>query len=122
MVSVRRTVLIVDDHAGFRVAARALLESDGRLDVVGEAGNGTDAIRAATRLRPDIVLLDIVLPDLDGFAVCESIMRGESNPPTIILISSRSPSSYGARLSASPARGFLPKEELSAATLLALAG
>nr|WP_197536477.1 response regulator transcription factor [Microlunatus phosphovorus] len=117
----RRTVLIVDDHAGFRVAARALLESDGRLDVVGEADNGADAIRATTRLHPDIVLLDIVLPDLDGFAVCESIMSDGSNPPAVVLISSRGPSSYRTRLSASPACGFLPKDELSAATLLALA-
>jgi len=121
MVFVRRTVLIVDDHAGFRVAARALLESDGRLDVVGEADNGADAIRATTRLHPDIVLLDIVLPDLDGFAVCESIMSDGSNPPAVVLISSRGPSSYITRLSASPACGFLPKDELSAATLLALA-
>ena len=74
MVVVPRTLLIVDDHAGFRSSARALLEADGRLVVVGEAGTGTEAVTAVHRLRPDIVLLDIALPDIDGFAVCESIM------------------------------------------------
>ena len=117
-----RTLLIVDDHAGFRSSARALLEADGRLVVVGEAGTGTEAITAAHRLRPDIVLLDIALPDIDGFAVCESIMSGETVHPIVVLTSSRSPASYGSRLSASRARGFIPKDDLSAASLRALTG
>jgi DNA-binding NarL/FixJ family response regulator len=122
MAIVPHTLLIVDDHAGFRSSARALLEADGRLVVVGEAGTGTEAITAAHRLRPDIVLLDIALPDIDGFAVCESIMSGETVHPIVVLTSSRSPASYGSRLSASPARGFIPKDELSAASLRALTG
>ena len=116
-----RTLLIVDDHAGFRSSARALLEADGWL-VVGEAGTGTEAITAAHRLRPDLVLLDIALPDIDGFAVCESIMSGETARPIVVLTSSRSPASYGSRLSASRARGFIPKDELTAASLRALTG
>lgn len=116
------TLLIVDDHAGFRSSARALLEADGHLAVVGEAGTGTEAITAAHRLRPDIVLLDIALPDIDGFAVCESIMSGESVHSIVVLTSSRSPASYGSRLRASRARGFISKDDLSSATLRALTG
>jgi DNA-binding NarL/FixJ family response regulator len=122
MAVVPRTLLIVDDHAGFRSSARALLEADGRLVVVGEAGTGTEAITAAHRLRPDIVLLDIALPDIDGFAVCESIMSGETIHSIVVLTSSRSPASYGSRLSTSRARGFISKDDLSAATLRALTG
>jgi len=122
MAIVPHTLLIVDDHAGFRSSARALLEADGRLVVVGEAGTVTEAITAAHRLRPDIVLLDIALPDIDGFAVCESIMSGETVHPIVVLTSSRSPASYGSRLSASLARGFIPKDDLSAASLRALTG
>jgi DNA-binding NarL/FixJ family response regulator len=122
MAIVPHTLLIVDDHAGFRSSARALLEADGRLVVIGEAGTGTEAITAAHRLRPDIILLDIALPDIDGFAVCESIMSGESIHPIVVLTSSRSPASYGSRLSASRARGFIPKDDLSSSTLQALTG
>lgn len=117
-----RTLLIVDDHAGFRSSARALFEADGHLVVVGEAGTGTEAIAAVHLLRPDIVLLDIALPDLDGFAVCESIMSGETVHSIVVLTSSRSTASYGSRLRASRARGFIPKDELSAASLRALTG
>jgi DNA-binding NarL/FixJ family response regulator len=115
-------VLIVDDHAGFRTSARALLEAGGRFVVVGEAATGTAAITHACRLRPDVVLLDITLPDIDGFAVCESIMQDEAVQAMVVLTSSRSPISYGSKLTASPARGFIPKDELSAATLQALIG
>ena len=119
MVSVPQTLLIVDDHAGFRSSARALFEADGWL-VVGEAGTGNQAIAAAHRLRPDAVLLDIALPDIDGFAVCESIMQDETVRAVVVLTSSRNPASYGSRLSASTAHGFIPKDELSAAGLRAL--
>jgi len=112
------TLLIVDDHAGFRSSARALLEADG-WRVIGEASTGNDAIAAARRLRPDAVLLDIALPDIDGFAVCESIMQDET-ARAVVLTSSRNPASYGSRLHASRARGFIPKDELSAASLRAL--
>jgi DNA-binding NarL/FixJ family response regulator len=122
MAVVPRTLLIVDDHAGFRSSARALLEADGHLVVVGEAGTGIEAITAAHQLRPDIVLLDIALPDIDGFAVCESIVAGETVHPIVVLTSSRSPASYGSRLSASRARGFISKEELTAASLRELTG
>ena len=69
---VRRTLLIVDDHAGFRELARALLEAEG-FDVVGEAADGESALVASRVLNPDVVLLDVALPDLDGFTVCQRL-------------------------------------------------
>jgi DNA-binding NarL/FixJ family response regulator len=115
---VRPTVLIVDDHEAFRDAARSLLESDG-FDVVGEAADGQDAIAEAERLRPDVVLLDIQLPDLDGFAVADQLAVMAS-APDVVLISSRDADTYGARLVGAAARGFLAKRDLSGAALARL--
>jgi DNA-binding NarL/FixJ family response regulator len=114
------TLLIVDDHEGFRSFARELLQADG-FDVVGEVGNGRAAIRAARELQPEVVLVDVVLPDLDGFAVCARLAEGTS-PPVVVLTSSRDASAYRRRLSESAARGFIPKSELSGAALAALVG
>jgi DNA-binding NarL/FixJ family response regulator len=113
-----RTVLIVDDHAAFRAAARALLQ-DGGFVVVGEAADGASAIAAAGELRPDVVLLDIQLPDLDGFAVAERLRDGGS---AIVLTSSRSVTSFRRRLAANPAWRFIPKSELSGEALSAAVG
>jgi DNA-binding NarL/FixJ family response regulator len=115
---VPRTVLIVDDHDGFRRDARALLEADG-FEVVGEAADGESAVGAATRLRPGLVLLDIQLPDMDGFEVALRLTAA-SDPPAVVLTSSRSASAYRRRLAGSPARGFVPKNELSGEALSAL--
>ena len=106
-------VLIVDDHPAFRAAARRLLELEG-YDVVGEAEDGLSALAAARTLRPDFILLDVQLPDLDGFEVAEQL-SGDDNPPAVVLTSSRDRSDYGPCLATSPACGFLPKAELSAA-------
>jgi DNA-binding NarL/FixJ family response regulator len=116
----RQTVLIVDDHDAFRESASALLEAEG-FSVVGEAADGGAAISEAERLKPEIVLLDIQLPDLDGFAVAERLADVEE-PPRVVLISSRDARSYGPRLEAAPARGFISKRELSGAALTALVG
>ena len=115
-----RTVLIVDDHAGFRTAARALLEAE-EFDVVGEAEDGAGAVAAAARLRPEIVLLDIQLPDLDGFAVAERI-ASDGVASTIVLVSSRDVTSFRRRLAAHPAWSFIPKNELSGEALTAALG
>jgi DNA-binding NarL/FixJ family response regulator len=115
---VLRTVLIVDDHEDFRRTARALLETDG-FEVVGEAADGESAIVEAVRLQPELVLLDIQLPDVDGFEVAARLAV-VSNPPTVVLTSSRDGSSYRRRLRQSPARGFVAKSELSGETLAAL--
>ena len=117
---VAATVLIVDDHAGFRSFARALLEAEG-FDVVGEAADGASALATARALAPELVLLDVALPDMDGFAVCDALLQDEAGP-AVILTSSRDVSSYRRRLQRSRARGFIPKSELSGQSLAALAG
>ena len=115
-----RTVLIVDDHEAFRESASALLEAEG-FDVVGEAADGGEALSEAERLRPEVVLLDIQLPDIDGFAVAERLLA-VPDPPRVVLISSREARSYGPRLDSTSARGFITKRELSGAALAALVG
>jgi CheY-like chemotaxis protein len=84
-------VLIVDDHAAFRSLARRLLVAGG-LQVVGEAADG--ALAGVRDLAPDVVLLDVQLPDLDGFAVAEAL-AGEPAAPVFVLISSRAMVDYG---------------------------
>ena len=111
----RATLLIVDDHPGFRARARAVLESAGFV-VVGEAASGEDAVIAARELRPDVVLLDVVLPDLDGFAVCSRLAEQEGCP-IVVLTSSRSASIYRRRFGESSARAFIPKQDLTGASL-----
>ena len=104
-------VLIVDDHASFRALARMLLVADG-FDVVGEAGDGADALCASQALHPDVVLLDVQLPGVDGFGVAEAL-AGQPAPPAVVLVSSRSRTDYGHRVADSVARGFIAKAELS---------
>ena len=116
----RHTVLVVDDHAEFRRSARALLEAEG-FDVVGEAGTGADAITAVHSFSPDVVLLDIRLPDLDGIAVAEQVALLPA-PPDVVLVSSRERAVYGIRLVNAPVRGFLAKGDLSGAALRRLLG
>jgi CheY-like chemotaxis protein len=97
------TVLVVDDHAEFRSVASALA--------------------AVTRLRPDVVLLDVQLPDIDGFVVAERLAsdHDERHPnPAVVLVSSRAASSYRRRLAACPTVGFINKKDLSAAAVTAL--
>jgi CheY-like chemotaxis protein len=107
------TVLIVDDHPGFRAAARRLLELEGYV-VVGEAEDGMSALDRARELRPQVILLDVQLPDIDGFEVAERL-SGDEVMPAVVLTSSREASDYGPCLARTPACGFLPKAELSAA-------
>jgi len=115
-----RTVLIVDDHASFRASARMLLESEG-FEVVGEAEDGASAIAAAADLRPELVLVDVHLPDLDGFDVAARLAEN-SEPPQVVLTSSRDASDFGPLVARSGALGFVPKSELSGETLSALIG
>jgi DNA-binding NarL/FixJ family response regulator len=105
-----RTVVIVDDHPSFRASARAVLEADG-FDVVGEATDGTSAIELLRKLRPAVVVLDVQLPDMSGFDVCEEC--GDLDHTAIVLVSSRDAEDYGELIKSSGARGFLPKDELT---------
>jgi DNA-binding NarL/FixJ family response regulator len=114
------TVLIVDDHPSFRATARALLEAEG-YEVVGEAENGVSALRAAKELEPEVVLLDVQLPDFDGFEVAARL--GELHrPPQVILTSSRDGTDFGSLIEGSGARGFVPKGELSGDAIAQLVG
>jgi CheY-like chemotaxis protein len=110
-----RTILIVDDSAEFRALARRIAESAG-LVVVAEAADGEGALAAAATTNPDAVLLDVRLPGLDGIAVAERL-AGHRSPPAVVLTSSTDAAGYGARLATAPARGFIPKERLSARAL-----
>ena len=98
----RRSVVIIDDHAGFRARARALLAAAG-YEVVGEAGAGESGVRPARDLRPEVVLLDVQLPDISGFEVARRIHE-DPDPPAIILISSRDAADYRGRIGRSGAR------------------
>jgi DNA-binding NarL/FixJ family response regulator len=113
-------VLVVDDHAGFRAWARVLLERAGYA-VVGEAADGASGIAAARRARPELVLLDVQVPDADGFALAERLCA-ERWAPAVVLTSTRDASDYGQRLQRSRALGFVPKDELSAEALGRLLG
>jgi DNA-binding NarL/FixJ family response regulator len=112
------TVLIVDDHPSFRATARLLLESEG-FEVIGEAADGAAGLREARALAPDLVLLDVQLPDIDGFEVA-SQLTSEGAGPQIVLTSSRDEADFGPLVAASGARGFVPKAELSGTRLLDL--
>jgi DNA-binding NarL/FixJ family response regulator len=112
------TTLVVDDHAGFRRSAGVLLQMDG-FEVVGEAADGAGAISAAESLRPEFVLLDVQLPDSEGFDVAREILtRGFCK--RIVLVSSRDESDYGDSVARSGALGFVPKAELSGDRIRAL--
>jgi DNA-binding NarL/FixJ family response regulator len=114
-----RTILIVDDHPSFRGMARAILESEG-FDVVGEVADGASALEAAKTLSPDVILLDVQLPDIDGFEVASQLATKNGNSPAIVMTSSRDARDFGSLVAKSGARGFIPKAELSAEAVSAL--
>jgi DNA-binding NarL/FixJ family response regulator len=113
-----RSVLIVDDHPSFRAAARFLLEADG-FRVVGVAADGASAVTEALRTSPEIVLLDVSLPDFDGFEVA-SRLRAAGASSVVVITSSRDESDFGSLIADSGASGFIAKAELSGEALRAL--
>jgi DNA-binding NarL/FixJ family response regulator len=116
--AVPQRVLIVDDHPAFRTRARQLLEGEG-FDVVGEARDGAGAIEAARTLDAEVVLLDVYLPDIDGFEVAKRLTSNGPGP-AVVLISSRDGADFGPLVEDSGARGFIAKGELSGERLRAL--
>jgi DNA-binding NarL/FixJ family response regulator len=112
------TILIVDDDPRFRTQARDILAGDGFV-VVGEAVDGASGLEAAQALQPDFVLLDIGLPDIDGFEVARA-MAVNGPPPWVVLTSSRDARAYGRRLTNGHSLGFIPKEQLSGAAIRVL--
>ncbi len=109
------TVLIVDDHPSFRATARLLLEAEG-YTVVGEAPDGTTGLAQAVSLRPDLVLLDVNLPDIDGFDVAARL-TSTKGAPAVVMVSSREARDFGPLVSRSGARGFVTKADLSGAAI-----
>ena len=108
-------VLIVDDHPGFRASARRLLSSHG-YEIVGEASSADEALAAAYLLKPEVVLLDVGLPDADGFEVARQM--SEFHPDArVVLVSSRDREEVEPLLDGAGVRGFIPKAELSAGAL-----
>ena len=115
MGSVPGTVLIVDDHERFRAMARRALESDG-WTVVGEAADGASALATARDLLPDLVVLDVGLPDISGLEVARRL--GDEQPGiAVVLVSTRDALDFAELAVAHGARGFLPKAELSGRAL-----
>ena len=114
----RPSVLLVDDHAAFRAIARTVLARSG-FDVIGEATDGEDALVAAASMRPQIVVLDVRLPGIDGFEVARRLLAG-ARPPVVVLVSTSEATDYGKRIGESGAIGFITKSKLSEDTLHAI--
>jgi CheY-like chemotaxis protein len=111
-----RTVLVVDDSAAFREATSALLLSEGFV-VVGEAADGRSGLELAVTLQPDLVLLDVQLPDLDGFEVARRLAADHGGGARVVLVSTRSAASLRVGLSCTTAAGFLAKQDLTGEAL-----
>lgn len=103
--------MVVDDHATFHAAVGELLELAG-FDVVGGAFDGAEALAECHRLSPDVVLLDVQLPDVDGFVVAD-LLAGVEGAPDVVLISARDASTYGDRVTRAQAVGFIAKRDIS---------
>ena len=114
------TVVVVDDHAGFRATACALLALGG-FGVVGEAASGAQTLDVIAALEPDVVLLDVQLPDVDGFAVTREL-HAAGCATTVVLCSARNAADYGLQIDSCGAAGFITKSALTAAALWAIVG
>ena len=112
------TIVIVDDDPRFRGIARRLLESEG-FEVIGEASGGREALAVTRELEPEILLLDVQLPDIDGIEVATTL-SAEGDRPAIVLTSTRDESDFGPQVEESGARGFVPKGEISAERITSL--
>jgi DNA-binding NarL/FixJ family response regulator len=115
---VRETVVIVDDNAAFRAHARTLLTYEG-FHVIGEAADGATGLDVVRRLRPSLALLDVQLPDTDGFSVARDVCS-DTDETTVVIISTRDAIDYGAAVEGCGARGFIAKSELCGDALRAV--
>lgn len=110
-------VLIVDDQVPFRDAARAVIALTDGFAVAGEASTGEESLEQAERIRPDLVIMDVNLPGIDGI---EATRRLTSSPaaPVVILVSTYDEEDFARRASASGAARYVPKSEFGPDTLL----
>ena len=113
-------VLIVDDHSGFRTQARRMLECEG-YRVIGEAGDVASGLEAARAVRPELALVDVYLPDGDGFDLTSRLVELEA-APAVVLTSSHDAADFARCVAESGARGFVAKAELSRAAIEGVLG
>lgn len=108
------SVLIVDDQAPFRLAARAVVEATDGFEVVGEVETGEAALDAARELRPDLVLMDVNLPGISGLEATRVILaEGDAPRPMVIIFSTYEPAEYAPRAAEAGAAGYITKSDLS---------
>lgn len=114
-------VLIVDDQAAFRSAAREVIAATAGFEVVGEAASGEESVAAARRLHPDLVLMDVRLPGVDGLEASR-LIRSEHDEITVFLLSTYDEDEFSSRLAGSRAAAFIPKFSFSSDSLLSTWG
>jgi DNA-binding NarL/FixJ family response regulator len=112
-------VLIADDQELVRTGFRVILETEGDIEVVAEAENGHEAIRRAALVKPEVVLMDIRMPELDGLAATEQILR-QPDPPTIVVLTTFDQNEYIYRALRAGAAGFLLKDAPSSRLIAAV--
>jgi two-component system, NarL family, invasion response regulator UvrY len=110
-------VLIVDDHPTFRRAARRVLGRLAGFEVVGEADTGEESIEAARLLRPDLVLMDVHLPDISGVEASRRILSQATHRPVVFLLSTYEAAEYVSQTAGCGAAAYLAKAEFGSATL-----
>jgi DNA-binding NarL/FixJ family response regulator len=102
-------VLIVDDQEPFRMAARLVVEATDGFEVAGEAETGEDSVTLARELKPDLVLMDVNLPGINGLDATRQILDGQSGPVVVLLLSTYEEAEYAPRAAECGAAAYIPK-------------
>jgi len=112
-------VMIVDDQQPFRAAAQLVVELTDGFEVVGEAGTGEESVDMAARVAPDLVLMDVNLPGIDGLEATRRILAGAEGAPVVVVLSTYEAGEYAERARAAGAAAFIPKSSFDPDTLSA---